>query len=201
MYSQHHEEKILEKYFSDKRDGFVVDIGAADGIRFSNSYWLLMRKWSGLLIEPNIKNFKKLQRTHKHTDNVIILNKAAGSTTIKNSTIYCDLNDTHQQLSTLSVDQVENCKDYYKCDFYEQKVDIIKTSKLFEKYNINKIDFLSIDTEMWDYEVLKGINYDKVDISLICIEHNNDDIEMLMVKNDYQLYDSTVGNIFYEKIY
>jgi len=201
MYSQYNEEKVLEKYFGDKKDGVVVDIGAADGIRFSNSYWLLMRKWKGLLIEPNNKNFEKLQKTHKYTENVIMINEAAGSQTIKDSTIYCDMNDRHEQLSTLSNDQAERCKDYFKCDFYEQKIDITKTSELFERYELDKIDFLSIDTEMWDYEVLKGIDYDKVDISLICVEHNNEDIEMLLIKNDYQYYDKTIGNVFYEKIY
>jgi len=201
MTSQYGEENVLLKYFGDKSDGLVVDIGAADGFRFSNSYWLINKGWRGLLIEPNNKNFEKLQNHHKGRmgGQVILVNEAAGKET-KDTVIYCDMNDHHEQLSTLSDKQVSHCKNIYNCEFYEQPITVTKTSEIFEKNMVKDIDFLSIDTEMLDYEVLCGIDFNKVNISLICVEHNNDDIIELMKQNNYKLYDKTHGNIFYEKI-
>lgn len=200
MNSQYGEEQILVKFFGNKRNGLVVDIGAADGSRYSNSYWLITKGWKGVLIEPNKKNFEKLQNTHKYRlESVVLINEAAGKETIKNSTIYCDRNDHHEQLSTLSSTQVEHCKKIYNCNFYEQPITVTKTSEIFEKNNILHIDFLSIDTEMLDYEVLLGIDFKKVDISLICVEHNNPELEKLMNENHYKFYDKTIGNIFYKK--
>ena len=103
-----------------------------------------------------------------------------------------------QQLSTYSTDQVEACKSIFSCEFIQQDSKIIKTQELFDKYNIEKINFLSIDTESYDQKVLDGINFDKTDITLICIEQQ--DLDDFFIKNNYKLIYKTIGNKFYEKI-
>jgi len=59
-YSQYTEEDFLLDFFKNKSNGFLVDIGAADGITNSNSRRLILDGWSGILIEPNKKNYNKL---------------------------------------------------------------------------------------------------------------------------------------------
>ena len=61
MYSQGYEEIYLLNYFKNNNTGFLVDIGAADGINNSNSKKLIELGWSGLLVEPNKKNYNKLK--------------------------------------------------------------------------------------------------------------------------------------------
>ena len=65
-YSQYNEEGFIDSFFKNKNNGFLVDIGAADGITNSNSRFLIEKGWGGILIEPNTKNFNKLQDLYKN---------------------------------------------------------------------------------------------------------------------------------------
>src|SRR5262249_30227089 len=51
MYSQNDEESIITGYFGG-RAGNLLDIGAYDGVSFSNSRRLIELGWSGALVEP-----------------------------------------------------------------------------------------------------------------------------------------------------
>lgn len=199
-YSQYGEDNYVIDFFN-KESGFVVEIGASDGIRFSNSYKLILTGWNALLIEPNIYSFSKLKNIHENNSNIILENCGCSEKSEKNITLYCDMNDDYQQITTFSEEQMTGCKNYYHCDFYEQKIDIYKTSELFDKYNIKHIDFLSIDTESYDEFVIKGINFNTCDISLICIEHITTEIDNILISNNYSVSHKTDGNVFYKKIY
>ncbi len=196
FYSQYGEEIFLLEYFKDI-NGFLVEIGAADGTANSNSRRLLELGWGGLLVEPNKKNYNLIYNLHKDNNKVFLENCGCSNTT-EEKKFYIDLNDQFQQLSTYSTDQVEACKSIFSCEFIQQDSKIIKTQELFDKYNIEKINFLSIDTESYDQKVLYGINFDKTDITLICIEQQ--DLDDFFIKNNYKLIYKTIGNKFYEKI-
>ena len=59
-YSQFEQDKfIYENYFINKTKGYFVDIGAHDGITFSNSKFFEELGWDGVCIEPNPKIFEK----------------------------------------------------------------------------------------------------------------------------------------------
>lgn len=199
MYAQYGEEDFLNKIFPNKKNGLVVDIGAADGIRFSNSRYLIELGWSAILVEPNRNNFEKLQKLYHNTDNVKLINTGCGNISQSNVSFYIDKNDEHEQLSTFKVNQMEKCKSIYNCDFVTTEIDIIKTSELFKKNNIEYVDFLSIDTEDFDETVIQGIDFDSVNIHLICVEHNTKVIQDILNKNNYEMVYKTVGNIFYRK--
>ena len=60
-YSQYGQDKwIIEKFFSDKKDGTFVDIGAHDGVTFSNTYFLESAGWKGVAVEPIKEVYEKL---------------------------------------------------------------------------------------------------------------------------------------------
>ena len=50
--SQYGECAILHTLFLNRPPGYFIDIGAADGIRYSNTLNLINRDWSGILVEP-----------------------------------------------------------------------------------------------------------------------------------------------------
>lgn len=194
-YSQYNEEIFLMNYFKD-RSGIVVEIGAADGTNNSNSRRLIENGWRALLIEPNTNNFSKIKILHENNDSVKVENCGCSNIT-ERQTFFIDQNDEFQQLSTFNPKQVEKCKQMYSCEFKESVVDIIKTSEIFERYSIDKIDFLSIDTESFDRNVLLGIDFSQVNIELICIE-DKDAIDIL-ISNGYQFIYQTIGNLFFKK--
>lgn len=198
-FSQYDEENIIDSFFKKKKDGFVVEIGAADGINNSNSRKLILDGWSALLIEPNPNNFSKLEKLYPENDKVKILNLGCSNTTEENINFYVDQNDEFEQLSTFSLEQVQKCKEMYGCEFIEKRVDVVKTSDIFLKNKISKINFLSVDTESFDYKVISGIDFDKVEIDLICVEHLNSELENLLFNLNYVIFSRNIGNTFFSK--
>ena len=158
MYSQGYEELYLIDYFQYTTNGILVDIGAADGIRNSNSRRLIEQGWSGLLVEPNKKNYNKLKDLYNLNTNIILENVGCSSETNINQIFYIDKNDEHEQLSTFSYDQSVKCKNLYNCGFVEDKITLYNTTELLLKHNIKNINFLSIDTEAFDSNVFKKVD-------------------------------------------
>ena len=63
-YSQYGQDKFIhETFFSNKRDGTFVEIGASDGFFISNTYFFEKNlNWKGICIEPNPKLFSSLKK-------------------------------------------------------------------------------------------------------------------------------------------
>ena len=69
---------------------------------------------------------------------------------------------------------------------FKKPVKIIKLSSFIDEKNISKIDILKIDTEGYEYNVLKGINNDHFKlINFILLEHHYDN----MIDKDYNFSD------------
>src|SRR5205809_1665087 len=66
-FSQYRQDEFIDKVvLNKKRNGFFVDIGAHDGINFSNSnFFEVNRAFKGLCIEPNPKVFSQLKKNRK----------------------------------------------------------------------------------------------------------------------------------------
>jgi FkbM family methyltransferase len=197
-YSQYNEEKFLLDFFGINYKGIVVEIGAADGINNSNSRFLIELGWTGLLVEPNKKNFKKLSELYYGNNNIILENLGCSNITTEKVDFFIDKNDDFEQLSTFSLNQKNKCINLYNCNFINDKIDLLKTSELFEKYSIKHIDFLSIDTEDFDTNVILGIDFNVVTIKLVCIEHITTSMNNYLLNNNYKEIYRTLGNIFFE---
>lgn len=198
-FSQYNEDSILESFFKGRK-GFLVDIGAADGILNSNSRKLILEGWSAVLVEPNNKNFIKSLSLYENNPEVSVFNLGCSNNSDDDVIFYIDKNNQYEQLSTFSKEQMEWCKNYFKCDFVEEKVKVVKTSEFFESLKIQNIDFLSVDTESYDFNVIDGIDFEKTNIELICVEHVNEELINLLEKNGYVIECQDVGNTFFKKI-
>ena len=152
-----------------KKKGFFIEIGAANGIDLSNTY-LLENKfdWDGIVVEP-----AKIWRDE------IKKNRAC---TVSYDCIYSEsglkvefLETTKPEFSTVNIDS--KSKDIH--EGYRQKnnkkyeLQTISFKDFSTKYEVpKKIDFLSIDTEGTELEILKSINFEDFDIKIITVEHN-----------------------------
>lgn len=163
-YSQKGEDLIIDRLLKNKKRGFYVDVGAYDPKRFSNTCRFYQKGWSGINIEPDTANYEKFLDARKRDIN---LNIGVGNG--KESLIfYKFVPDT---LSTFSKKEAEE----YKKQGYKLaetiKVRIKSLAGIFSKYCKNKrIDFISVDTEGYDLEVLKSNNWSKFRPTLICVE-------------------------------
>jgi hypothetical protein len=80
-YSHQSEESILNKHIADllpvNHSRTAVDIGAGNGVRWSNTYSLFLNGWKGIGIEADSRKFVQLQRAYKNLPNVVACNEAA----------------------------------------------------------------------------------------------------------------------------
>lgn len=139
---------INYNHLHDKIHPFVVDIGAADGVLNSNS-WILttINGWGGLLVEPNPTAFNKLQsyydmRTGRGGD--IQLENSAISESNGTITLRMPENEDDDQLASIT-------------QRFPKKVEVnsITIKNLLDKHNVGQVGILSVDTEGYDFYVLK----------------------------------------------
>jgi FkbM family methyltransferase len=169
-HSQYGQDKIInERIFGSKRNGFFVDIGANDGITGSNTYFFEKEMgWSGICIEPQSDIFSKL-RENRIAECV---NCAVADSNGKRDFLkvgHADmLSGLTENLDPKHIDRIllEGDPDTTQAVSVECKrfADIIGSQEI--------IDFLSIDTEGSEFEILKSINFNKVRFRCIAVENN-----------------------------
>lgn len=204
-YSQEGEDMILARIFEDKSQGFYVDVGAHHPQRLSNTYYFYLKGWHGINIDamPGIKDtFDKLRSRDINLEIAI-------SDYPKNLTYY-GFNE-----SALNSFSQELANQYSQLDGYNIILKkIIKTytlAEILDEYlpQNQKIDFLNIDVEGMDYEVLKSNNWSKYRPEIVLIEELNkfsadelreSKIVGFMQDNNYQLYCKTLNTLIF-KIY
>ncbi len=153
-----------------KQNGYFVDFGATNGNFHSNS-WILEKKfgWSGIIAEPgkcwhhDLLNNRKCQISTKciwkESGENILFNEAddAGFSTIDAYTS----SDHHSEMRKYG---------------NKYQVETISLSDLLDSHDAPKdIDYLSIDTEGTEYDILAAFDFEKWDISIITVEHNHTD--------------------------
>ena len=83
-----------------------------------------------------------------------------------------------------------------------KKLNMVTLQELCDKYNLSKIDYLSLDVEGSEFKVLQGINFEKLDIKLIGVEinylENKNDIFNILNKNGYTFL-KKCGDYFFVK--
>ena len=70
---------IYARHIGVIRDGFFVDVGAYDGVRYSNTSGLALAGWSGVMLEPNPTYYWACRENCKNYPEVTVLNCCAGN--------------------------------------------------------------------------------------------------------------------------
>jgi FkbM family methyltransferase len=198
-YTQYGEESVLKTFFKTTPNGTVVDVGAADGVRYSNSRYLIESLgWMGVLVEPHPTYFTELVKLYEHNPSVTLINKAVYSEEGE-LPFYVYGRDEHAQVSTLS-ENFKNKVIKVHGDNYEQTpimVKVIKLSQVLE--GLEEIEFLSVDCEGVDMEVLLSNDWDKYRPSLVCVEHSmpKSTLQEFMTSVGYKFLTETEGNSFF----
>ena len=123
------------------------------------------------LVEANPKNIEKLKESYKNFQNINLINVAISTQNEKKIFLYYTEEDApHYMVSSTKIDHIR--KHYPNSLIEKFNIDAIDINSFFEKFIKSKtIDFLSIDLEGIDYEVLMMINLNKYNILNISIEH------------------------------
>lgn len=184
MYAQNNEDELILNYFQGK-PGTILDIGANDGVTFSNSKLLIEYGWKAVLVEPADWAFEKLNELHKDNENVQLLKYGIGDTTGKYHFWVSDtlLNKGDKNLvSTFDANEKTRWGTgvNFTEDFYAE---VITFKELLGKSRYKIIDFISLDAEGFDLKILRQINFNDIGCRCICVEWNS---------VDFYKYDSVV---------
>tara|TARA_B110001452_G_scaffold206620_1_gene176724 strand:- start:58 stop:768 length:711 start_codon:yes stop_codon:yes gene_type:complete len=162
-YSQWGEDTEITDFFREKENGKFLDIGCFHPYMYNNTYLLYLKGWSGYNIDMNPVSIDLFNIARSRDINIC----SAISDTNNNVNAFFD--DPFSPLNTID-------KDFYELSkgkaFVEGKEKIIKTSdfKNISKVIDAEIDFLNIDVEGLDFEVLKQIDIKQLNVKLIAIE-------------------------------
>lgn len=205
-FSQYKQDKFLnEVVFFNKKNGFFIDIGAHDGISFSNSlFFERFNGWKGICVEPNPSVFNKLVSNRKSINlNVCIgsENKKVKFTQIEG---YCEmLSGITEKYDNRHVERINNDIQIKGGKKTEIEVDMIPLNGIDELKN-KKIDFISIDTEGNEFDIVNSINFDLLDVKSLVIENNYKDDRTAACLNSLGfelIYKLDCDEVFLNKLY
>ncbi len=150
-----------------KADGFFVEFGATDGKRFSNTFLLEnFFGWKGILAEPAKKWHESLKRNREAAIETKCVWRVSGEK--------LEFNETEiGELSTLELYSSGDMHADSRKSGNRYTVDTISLEDLLDTHGAPKfIDYLSVDTEGSEFEILRDFNFDKYIFGFITCEHN-----------------------------
>ena len=172
---------IIAKYAKNNKNFFFIQIGAYDGITGDPIYKLARKyQWRGILVEPQKDQFKKLKRNYLNQIGLKFENLAiAKKNEIKifygvRATRYD--NNSHGQLNSFNRNVIlkhSHMVANLEKRITENKVRCLSYASLLKKHKVKKIDLLQIDTEGFDFEIIKQINFKKLRPKMIFFEYKH----------------------------
>lgn len=184
------EKQLIWEFFDRKRDGFFVEVGANEP-QFGSQTWLLEQNgWQGVLVEPQAALCERLRRDRKNSK---VFQVACSSPDKEGEALL--LVGTHSGLSTL-----ERQTDSHGAQFVgTERVKLSTLDKVLSEAGATRIDFLSLDVEGHEIEVMRGFNFSKYRPSLILIEDGvrKLDKHRFLKRAGYKLVKRTTLNNWY----
>lgn len=174
FYGQYKEDEYIQTLFPSMYVGTCVDVGAYDGVSMSNTLYFEQRGWRCLCIEPINEVFQICHLMRKETV------KCCASDSDKKDqefTVFYLPDNNTSAISSLQPDERLIQSHKHLIDRTQSyRVHVRSLTSLLDEHNFPKdIDFISIDTENTELDVLKGIDFTKYNIRLLVIEDNFDE--------------------------
>jgi len=167
-YSQFNEDLIIDLLFALKENGYYLDIGANDPSFVSNTKRFYDRGWSGINIEPGKESFEKLCSNRSRDINLNVGLGPAKST----STFYQVIGDS--RLSSFDKKIAYRMATRLRLPVSEIQIEVLRLVDVFEYYIKDKhVDFMSVDAEGLDLEILQSNDWERFRPTLIIVEIDN----------------------------
>jgi len=204
-YSQEGEDQVLARYFEDKKDGFYVDVGAHHPQRFSNTYYFYLRGWCGINVDAMpgcMRIFNKIRSKD--------INLEVAISNIEQELTYYEFNEPAlNSFSRKLSEERDKIANYQIIATHTIKTRQI--SQILDEYLPvdRKIDFLSVDVEDLDLEVLQSNNWDKYRPKLVLAESLStrsvedlleSDICKYMTSKKYCLYSKLFNTTIFSRV-
>jgi FkbM family methyltransferase len=156
------EEWCIRDFFNDRKDGFFLDVGANDYKVTSNTYYLdTVLNWKGIAVEPQRQfeaDYVKYRPRTKFLSFFVsdASNQQAKMYVLKKNTLIASGNRGFTEQIGEKATEIE--------------VPTITLTDLLDSEGVKKIDFLSMDIELWEPKALAGFDVERFRPELVCIE-------------------------------
>ncbi|MCB5184122.1 FkbM family methyltransferase [Methylobacillus gramineus] len=197
-YAQEGEDLILGRIFDRSSSGYYIDIGAHHPVRFSNTYLFYKRGWRGVCVDPS-QDAIALFKQRRPADIALEMGVSDQESEL---TYYMFDEPALNTFSKILADQrIENTT--YK-SIGTRKVPVRPLNKILDEILQpgTKIDFMTIDVEGLDYQVLVSNDWSKYRPRIVLAEALDDEagerIRAFMIQNNYKIIARTFNTEFYQ---
>jgi len=202
-YSQDGEDRILARVFDQQPHGFYVDVGAHHPWRFSNTYLFYHRGWKGINIDAAPGSMRPF---HRHRRRDINLEMGVASSV---STLRMYLFD-EPALNTFDATRAQYISSLGQfCLRGVQEVPVAPLATILHDHCPagTKIDFLSVDVEGLDLQVLRSNDWQAYRPQVVVVEEGSDlpalqnsDLVRYMTVQDYRLFAKTATSALFRAV-
>jgi FkbM family methyltransferase len=184
------EKELVWKFFGQSRTGLFVEVGANDPVAGSQTWHLEQNGWRGVLVEPQSAHFAKLREQRKNSQVFQVA---------------CSSPDMEGEMDLLLADQdgsstLRRQRDTHGTHFVgTERVKVTTLDKVLQSAGVAKIDFLSLDVEGHEIEVMRGLDFARYQPALILIEDGVRDLSKhrFLKSRGYRLVKRTTINNWY----
>lgn len=202
-YSQEGEDLVLRRFFESQQSGFYVDVGAHHPFRFSNTYLFYKKGWRGINIDAMPASMRLFERLRPRDINLElpISDKAETLT-------YYAFNEPALNGFSRDLSNARHGKKGFKIIFQQE----MQTSTLAEVFanhlrENQAIDFLSVDVEGLDFEVLCSNDWGRFRPTVVLAELLSTEIESIatsqigsfMQSVGYVAFAKTMNTVFFRR--
>jgi hypothetical protein len=205
-YSGEGEDMILRKIFYKKEKGFYVDIGAYHPKKSSNTFFFYKKGWSGINIDAMPGSMTLFNQLRKRDINLEIPIGEDGAVVR-----YYEFED--KALNGFESENLKN-KDQSKPQNKLKKIHSLSSKSLTtilesNLLNSQEIDFMSIDVEGQEFQILENFDFEKYQPHWIILEiweysmenKFNGEVDFLLKSKNYKPVAKTINTIFYQLKY
>lgn len=202
FHSQWGQDRFVVDALKGKRNGYYVDIGAFDGVTISNTLYLEQQLgWTGLNVEANPHTFKSLVAARKTPCVNLAIAPYEKEVDILLNGWSSAINDSFTSSEIL------------KQNHQSVKVRAITVNALLKQYSVpSRFDYLSLDIEGGELEILEQFDFGQWRFSVLTYEHNahltshpdhklmlerQSRAESLLFRNGYKLVKNYEGDGFF----
>ena len=159
-YAEFAEDVMVNRIFKNLNKGFYVDIGAYHPFKGSLTYHLYKKGWHGINIDISKASIDLFNISRKRDMN-----------------INCAISDHDGETYYYENSEINQQNSLFKSNENQKKIKIkcFTLNNILDSNKIKKVDFINVDTEGNELQVLKGIDFEKIDPLLLTVEDNSFD--------------------------
>lgn len=203
-YSQKGEDLLILSYFKglNIKKGIYLDIGCFHPVWISNTHLLHKKNWTGYAIDIDKYKLDAMSFARGKKINCILGAVSPKATNNETAKVY-KFNRTWSDLDSLDKAFADNIKNELKIDYKEEKIKLIDINDLFSK--LPHINFVNLDIEGMDAEVILNLDLEKYKPDVILLEDNiwggSLKLNQKMQKHNYKLFFISGNSVGFAKNY